>query len=113
MDCHVEKKNIPVNKKIYFNKRFYFCVSRFFFFQKDPFREAKLIAADAVRRALDTIDYTTDPPLNVPDKYKHMVWFALPMDIALMMLKQKETGQEINCNIDLIPFMPSDAKVYL
>jgi hypothetical protein len=40
-----------------------------------------------------------------------MVWFALPIDIALMMVKQKETGEEINCNIHSIPFMPSDAKV--
>jgi hypothetical protein len=78
---------------------------------KDPFREAKLLAADAVRLALETIDYTSDPPLNVPDKYKHMVWFALPIDIALMMFKQKETGEEIHCKIDSIPFMPSDAKV--
>jgi hypothetical protein len=82
-----------------------------FFFLKDPFREAKLIADDAVRHALDSIDYTSDPPLNVPDKYKHTVWFALPIDIALMMVKQNETGQETNCNIDSIPFMPSDAKV--
>jgi hypothetical protein len=82
-------------------------------FSKDPFREAKLIAADAVRYALNSIDYTSDPPLNVPDKYKHTVWFALPIDIALMMLKQKETGEKINCNIDLVPFMPSDAKVNL
>jgi len=82
-------------------------------FSKDPFREAKLIAADAVRLALDSIDYTSDPPLNVPDKYKHMVWFALPIDVALMMVKQKETGQEINCNIDSIPFMPAEAKVNL
>jgi hypothetical protein len=29
------------------------------------------------------------------------------------MLKQKETGEKINCNIDLVPFMPSDAKVNL
>jgi len=80
---------------------------------KDPFREAKLIAADAVRYALNSIDYTSDPPLNVPDKYKHMVWFALPIDIALMMFKQKETGEEMKCNIDSVPFMPSDAKVNL
>jgi hypothetical protein len=40
-----------------------------------------------------------------------MVWFALPIDIALMMFKQKETGEEIHCKIDSIPFMPSDAKV--
>jgi hypothetical protein len=69
------------------------------------------MAADAVRRALDSIDYTSDPPLNVPEKYQHMVWFALPIDIALMMVKQKETGEEINCNIHSIPFMPLDAKV--
>jgi hypothetical protein len=42
-----------------------------------------------------------------------MVWFALPIDVALMMVKQKETGQEINCNIDSIPFMPAEAKVNL
>lgn len=40
-----------------------------------------------------------------------MVWFALPIDIALMMVKQKESGQEIHCKIESIPFMPVDAKV--
>jgi hypothetical protein len=40
-----------------------------------------------------------------------MVWFALPIDIVSMMIKQKKTGQEINCNIDSIPFIPSEAKV--
>lgn len=40
-----------------------------------------------------------------------MVWFALPIDIALMMVKQKENGQEIHCKIDSIPFMPTEAKV--
>ncbi len=44
-----------------------------------------------MRHALETIDYTSDPPLHIPDKYKHMIWFALPIDIALMMIKQKET----------------------
>lgn len=78
---------------------------------KDPFREAKILATDALRRALTSIDYTSDPPLNVPDKYKHMVWFALPIDIALMMMKQRETGQETLCHIDSIPFIPDDAKV--
>ncbi len=82
-----------------------------FCFSKDPFREAKLMATDCVRRAFDAIDYTSDPPLNAPDNYKHMVWFALPIDIALMMIKQKETGEEIDCNINSIPFMPTDAKV--
>jgi hypothetical protein len=28
-----------------------------------------------------------------------------------MMIKQKETGEEIDCNINSIPFMPTDAKV--
>ena len=40
-----------------------------------------------------------------------MVWFALPVDIALMLVKQKETGQDALCSIDTIPFIPSDAKV--
>lgn len=69
------------------------------------------MATDAVRRALKSIDYTSDPPLNVPDAYKHMVWFCLPIDIALMMVKQGETGQENLCQIESIPFMPDDAKV--
>jgi len=80
-------------------------------FLKDPFREARLIADDSVRRALDSIDYTSDPSLNVPDKYKHMVWFTLPIDVALMMVKQKEIGQEMSCDINSIPFMPAEARV--
>jgi hypothetical protein len=40
-----------------------------------------------------------------------MVWFALPIDIVLMMLKQKKTGQELTCDINSIPFIPDDAKV--
>jgi len=28
-----------------------------------------------------------------------------------MMLKQKETGEELNCDINSIPFIPDDAKV--
>lgn len=80
-------------------------------FLKDPFREARLIADDSVRRALDSIDYTSDPTLNVPDKYKHMIWFTLPIDVALMMVKQNEIGQEISCDINSIPFMPVEARV--
>ncbi|CAF1409262.1 unnamed protein product [Adineta steineri] len=79
----------------------------------DPAREAKLLAVEAVRHAIETIDYTSDPPLNVPDKYKNMVWFALPIDIALMMIKQNETGQESNGDIHSIPFIPDDAKAKL
>ncbi|CAM4865155.1 unnamed protein product [Rotaria socialis] len=77
---------------------------------RDPFHEAKLLAVDAVRHALDTIDYGFDPPLNVPDKYKHMVWFALPADIASVMIKQKENSRKTLCNIDSIPFIPTEAK---
>jgi hypothetical protein len=40
-----------------------------------------------------------------------MVWFALPIDIALMMFKVNETGQESNCDVNSIPFVPDDAKV--
>ncbi|CAF3941093.1 unnamed protein product [Rotaria sordida] len=76
----------------------------------DPFREAKILAVEAMRYALQVIDYTSDPPLNVPDKYLHTVWFALPIDIALMMLKRKETGKDPNCDINAIPFIPDDAK---
>jgi len=42
-----------------------------------------------------------------------MVWFALPIDIALMALKQKETGQELDCDVNSIPFIPDAAKVRL
>ena len=60
--------------------------------------------------AIETVDYTADPPLNIPEKYQHMVWFALPIDIALMMLKMHETNEDIDCDINTIPFMPDDAK---
>jgi hypothetical protein len=84
------------------------CVNIFNY--KDPFREAKLIASDAVR-ALGSIDYTSDPPLNVPDKYKHMIWFTLPIDIALMMTKSNDNEHESMCNLNTLPFIPDDAKV--
>ena len=100
------EKILPVSENL--NTKFY-CMA--FVDAQDPFREAKVMAVDALRRALTSIDYTSDPPLNVPDKYKHMVWFALPIDIALMMVKQRETGQETLCHIDSIPFIPDDAKV--
>jgi hypothetical protein len=40
-----------------------------------------------------------------------MVWFALPIDIALMALKRKETGQELDYDVNSIPFIPDAAKV--
>ena len=66
-----------------------------------------------MRHALETSDYTSDPPLHIPEKYKHMIWFALPIDIALMMSKQKETKQDVHCDVNSIPFIPDDAKVRL
>ncbi|CAF3345142.1 unnamed protein product [Rotaria socialis] len=76
----------------------------------DPLREARLLAGNAVKYALEVVDYTSDPPLNIPDKYQHMVWFAVPIDIALMLLKKKETGQEPQCDVNSIPFIPDEAK---
>jgi hypothetical protein len=40
-----------------------------------------------------------------------MVWFSLPIDIALMLLKEKESGQKSSCDVNSIPFIPDDAKV--
>ncbi|UJR21242.1 hypothetical protein I4U23_024337 [Adineta vaga] len=76
----------------------------------DPMREAKSLAVEAVRHAIETVDYTSDPPLNIPEKYKNLIWFALPIDIALMMIKQNETGQEQSCDSSALPFIPEDAK---
>ncbi|CAF0830779.1 unnamed protein product [Rotaria sordida] len=76
----------------------------------NPFREAKVLAANALRYAIDSIDYTSDPALNIPEKYKHMIWFTLPIDIALMMIERKDNVQKEHCNIDSIPFIPLDAK---
>jgi hypothetical protein len=42
-----------------------------------------------------------------------MIWFALPIDIALMTLKQKETEEEMYYDVKSIPFKPDDAKVCL
>lgn len=61
--------------------------------------------------AMESVDYTSDPPLNIPEKYQHMVWFALPIEIALMMLTINETGEDVDCDINSIPFIPDDAKV--
>lgn len=83
------------------------------FFSKDPFREARLLASEALHQALHTVDFTSDPPLNVPDKYKHMVWFALPIDIVLMMRKQNSAEKMTDCDINSIPFMPEHAMVSL
>ncbi|CAF2071588.1 unnamed protein product [Rotaria magnacalcarata] len=76
----------------------------------DPLREAKTLVGNALKYALEVVDYTSDPPLNIPDKYQHMVWFAVPIDIALMLFKQKETGQEPQCDVNSIPFIPDEAK---
>ncbi|CAF4139730.1 unnamed protein product, partial [Rotaria magnacalcarata] len=73
-------------------------------------REAKTLVGNALKYALEVVDYTSDPPLNIPDKYQHMVWFAVPIDIALMLFKQKETGQEPQCDVNSIPFIPDEAK---
>lgn len=69
------------------------------------------MAAEALRYAFETIDFTLDPPLSVPDKYKNMVWFALPLDIAMMMVNEKTTGEAAICDVNSIPFIPDDAKV--
>ena len=61
--------------------------------------------------AMESVDYTSDPPLNIPEKYQHMVWFALPIEIALMMLTINESGEDVDCDINSIPFIPDDAKV--
>ncbi|CAF0758754.1 unnamed protein product [Didymodactylos carnosus] len=74
----------------------------------DPLREAKLIMQDALRR-VDLIDYRIDPPLNISDKYKDLIWFALPLDIATMLAKQRE-GHEQRYNINDLPFIPQEAK---
>ena len=74
-------------------------------------REAKSLALEAVRHAIETVDYTSDPPINIPDKYKNLIWFALPIDIALMMIKQNETGQEPHCDANTLPFVPEEGKV--
>jgi hypothetical protein len=69
------------------------------------------LATDAVRYALEVIDFTSDPPLNVPDRYKHMVWFALPIDIVMMMLHEDGIDKQTQADIHSIPFIPDDAKV--
>lgn len=47
----------------------------------------------------------------MPEKYKNMIWFALPSDVALLLFKERETGQEVVCDVNTIPFIPDDAKV--
>ena len=78
---------------------------------QDPFREAQLIAAEATRHAFANIDFMSDPPLSVPDKYKKMVWFALPIDIVLMMVNPTKGGREAVKDVNAMPFIPDDAKV--
>lgn len=47
----------------------------------DSFDQAELIANDTKK---GVCDYQHDPELNIPDKYKCFIWFALPKDIVLM-----------------------------
>ena len=42
-----------------------------------------------------------------------MIWFALPIDIVLMWIKQQENIEDIHCDVNSIPFIPDDAKVCL
>lgn len=83
----------------------------FHFSFQDPFHEARNLAAQAIKLALQSIDFTLDPPLNVPEKYKHMVWFALPMEIVMAMLGEIKNGAEVVGDVNTIPFIPDDAKV--
>lgn len=78
---------------------------------QDPFREAKLIADEAMRNAFANIDFMSDPPLSVPDRYKKMVWFALPIEIVLMMINPTKSGREAVKNVNAMPFIPDEAKV--
>ncbi|CAF3318405.1 unnamed protein product, partial [Rotaria sp. Silwood2] len=45
------------------------------------FHEAELVANDTAKQV---IDYQKDPQLNVLDKYKDFIWFALPKNIVEM-----------------------------
>ena len=45
----------------------------------DDFYRAELFANDAKKRVYD---YENDPELDIPDKYKSFIWFALPKDIV-------------------------------
>ncbi|UJR18081.1 hypothetical protein I4U23_004981 [Adineta vaga] len=57
----------------------------------DPFRLAELLAANVIKNAIVLLDYTSnDPPLNIPVKYKHLIWFALPIEIASLMIEDKQ-----------------------
>ncbi|CAF3027259.1 unnamed protein product [Rotaria sp. Silwood2] len=47
----------------------------------DLFHEAELVANDTAKQV---IDYQKDPQLNVLDKYKDFIWFALPKNIVEM-----------------------------
>jgi len=53
----------------------------------DCFYQAELIANDAGKR---DFDYQNDPELNISDKYRRFIWFALPKDIILMTSRQSE-----------------------
>lgn len=104
------EKNLPVSP-IDFNRLGFFLHRSTFHFVQDPFRQAKLLAQAAIEYASGKIDFTSDPPLNVPDKYKDMIWFVLPFDIAMLMLNEKKMGEETICDVNTIPFIPDDAKV--
>ena len=52
------------------------------------FHKAEAIAKDISQR---TLDYRNDAELNILDKYKNFIWFALQTDIA-----QIETSATIN-----------------
>ncbi|CAF1335159.1 unnamed protein product, partial [Didymodactylos carnosus] len=74
----------------------------------DPIKEARLIMDYALMQ-IESVDYRTDPPLNLIDKYKDLIWFVLPMDIAMILANTRE-GQEQSYNNNELLFISEEAK---
>ncbi|CAF3915787.1 unnamed protein product [Rotaria sp. Silwood2] len=60
----------------------------------DPIEEAKSMANNIPKYVYENVDFRTDPPLNVPDKYKDFIWFVTPKDIIRKMVIDYERSQE-------------------
>ncbi|CAM4916201.1 unnamed protein product [Rotaria socialis] len=47
----------------------------------DPIEDARLIANKIPKYVYENICSLKDTPLNIPDKYKDFIWFAIPKDV--------------------------------
>ena len=62
----------------------------------DLFYKAESIANNAEKRAIQTIEFKNELELNILDKYKQFIWFAISKDTVQM-------EQDVTFNNGLFP----------